>query len=176
MLPRVFLPSSVDRPAQPCPRQRLRPDRIGRWMCWMTRLLGRCRAWWRCRASSTMRSWIRCRQAVVSSVRPRDGYFPNFTVGGYVLVARLPRSVSTPKLLMTWTGPWCVAIAQRLHVHGEENTVSVYRDVHVARNRFYTDAAVAITAELKEVYQHALIWQRPWIWRMRRTNPVLTWT
>ena len=77
------------------------------------------------------------------------GYLRNLRVGGFVLVVRLRSSSSTPKLLMTWTGPWCVVVAQRPHVYGVENTVSVYRDVHVARNRFYANAAVAITAELK---------------------------
>ena len=38
----------------------------------------------------------------------------------------------------------------RLHV---QNIVSgEVRDVHVARFRFYADAALAITAELKEVF------------------------
>ena len=54
--------------------------------------------------------------------------------GDYVLVARVRRSDPTPKLLMTWTGPWRVVVAQRSHVYGVQNVVSgEVRDVHVAR-------------------------------------------
>ena len=57
---------------------------------------------------------------------------------------------------MTWTGPWCVVVFERPHVYGVQNIVSgEVRDVHVARMRFYADAALAIIAELKEVLQHA---------------------
>ena len=45
------------------------------------------------------------------------GSKPNFTVGDYVLVARIRRSGSTPKPLMTWTGPWRVVVADRQHVY-----------------------------------------------------------
>ena len=66
------------------------------------------------------------------------------------------RSGSTPKLLMTWIGPWRVVAGQRSHVFGVQHIVSgEVRDVHVARMRFYADAALEITAELKEVFQHA---------------------
>ena len=40
------------------------------------------------------------------------GSLPIFFVVDYVLVARVRRNGSTPKLLMTWTGPWRVLIAQ----------------------------------------------------------------
>ena len=64
------------------------------------------------------------------------GNLPNFAVGEYVLVARVRRSVSTAKLLMTWTGPWCVVVFERPHVYGVQNIVSgEVRDVHVARMR-----------------------------------------
>ena len=86
----------------------------------------------------------------------RVGSLPDFVVGDYVLVARVRRRGSTPKLLMTWTGPWRIVAAERLHVYGVQNIVSgEVRDVHVARLRFYADAALEITAELKEVFQHA---------------------
>ena len=76
------------------------------------------------------------------------GNLPNF-VGEYVLVAWVRRSGSTAKLLMAWTGPWRVVVAQRPQVHGVQNIVSgEVRDVHVVRMRFYGDAALAITAEL----------------------------
>ena len=84
------------------------------------------------------------------------GALPNFAVGDYVLVARVRRSGSTPKLLMTWTGPWRVVSAEKPHVFGVQNIVSGdVRDVHVARLRFYADRELAITAELKDVFQHA---------------------
>ena len=84
------------------------------------------------------------------------GALPNFAVGDYVLVARVRRSGSTPKLLMTWTGPWRVVSAEQPHVYGVQNIVSGdVRDVHVARLRFYADRALAVTAELKDVFQHA---------------------
>ena len=84
------------------------------------------------------------------------GTLPNFAAGDYVLVARVRRSGSTPKLLMTWTGPWRVVVAEHPHVYGVQNIVSgEVRDVHVARLRFYADSALAITAEVKDVFQHA---------------------
>ena len=52
------------------------------------------------------------------------GNLPNFAVGDYVLVTRVRRSGSTPKLLMTWTGLWCVVVAQRPHVYDVQNIVS----------------------------------------------------
>ena len=82
-----------------------------------------------------------------------QGNLPNFAVGEYVLVARLRRSGSTPNFFMTWTGPWGVVVAQPPHVYGVHKVLSGEgRDVHVARIRFYADAALAITAELKEVF------------------------
>ena len=84
------------------------------------------------------------------------GNFPNFAVDENVLVARVRRNGSTPKLRMTCTEPWRVVVAQRPHLYGVQNIVSgEVRDIHVARMRFYADAALAITAELKEVFQHA---------------------
>jgi len=84
------------------------------------------------------------------------GTLPNFAVGDYVLVARVRRSGSTPKLLMTWTGPWRVVSAEQPHVYGVQNIVSGdVREVHVTRIRFYADRALAITAELKDVFQHS---------------------
>ena len=57
---------------------------------------------------------------------------------------------------MTGTGPWRVLVAPRSHVYGVQNIASgEVRDVHVARMRFSADAALEITAELKEVFQNA---------------------
>ena len=41
------------------------------------------------------------------------GNLMNVTVGEYVLVARVRRSGSTPKLLIPWTGPWRMVVPQR---------------------------------------------------------------
>ena len=38
------------------------------------------------------------------------GILPSFAVGEYALVARVRRSGSTPKFLMTRTGPWRVVV------------------------------------------------------------------
>ena len=68
----------------------------------------------------------------------------------YVLVARVRRSGSPLKTLMTWTGPWRVLVAQLSHEYDMQNIVSgEVRDIRVARMRFYADAALEITAELK---------------------------
>lgn len=46
--------------------------------------------------------------------------------------------------------------AEQPHVYGVQNIVSgEVQDVHVARLRFYADSALAVTSELKEVFQHA---------------------
>ena len=94
---------------------------------------------------------------MVSSLWLRVGVIlPNFAVGEYVLVARVRLSSSTLKLLMTWTGTWRVMVAQRPHVYGVQHIISgEVRDVRVARMRFYPDAAHTITAELKDIFQHA---------------------
>ena len=85
------------------------------------------------------------------------GNLPIFFVGNYVSVARVRHSGSAPELLVTWTGPWRVVVAQRLHVYGVQNIVSgEIRDVHVDRMRSYADVALRITAELTEFFQHAL--------------------
>ena len=55
------------------------------------------------------------------------GDMTNFAVGESVLVARVRRSSSTPKLLMTWTGPWRAVVAQRPHVYGVQNIVGGLR-------------------------------------------------
>ena len=49
---------------------------------------------------------------------------PKYSVGENV---RFWRSGSTPKLLMMWTGPWRVVVAQRPHVYGVQNIVSSSR-------------------------------------------------
>ncbi|CAB1109586.1 unnamed protein product [Ectocarpus sp. CCAP 1310/34] len=84
------------------------------------------------------------------------GDLPAFTVGDYVMVARVRRSGITPKLSSTWTGPWRVVSAAKKHVYGVQNIVNgQVRDVHVARLRFYADSELNVTSDLKDVFQHS---------------------
>ena len=140
----------------------------------MTRLFGRYRAWWRCRAGST-RSWIRCRRTTVCNVRPRVR-----------VICRIFPSASTS---------WCSGAAQQLdakisrdvdrtvacgggsttaRVRRTEHRIRGVRGVHVARMRFYAGAALAITIGLKGFFEHvsrrSLRWQRLCIWRMPRLD------
>ena len=55
----------------------------------------------------------------------------------------------------TWTGPWRVVTAEKKRVYSVQNVISgEVRDVHVARLCFYSDSALEITSNLKEVFQH----------------------
>ena len=68
------------------------------------------------------------------------GQLPNFAVGDYVMVARVRRPGSTSKLVSTWTGPWRVVTADKVHVHGVQNIVmGEVKNVHVVRLWFYAD-------------------------------------
>ncbi|CAN0007804.1 unnamed protein product [Ectocarpus fasciculatus] len=67
----------------------------------------------------------------------RVGSLLELVMGDYVLVTRVRRRGSTPKLLMIWTGPWRIVTAERPHVYGFQNIVmGEVRDIHVARLRF----------------------------------------
>ena len=84
------------------------------------------------------------------------GKLPNFAVEDYVMVARVRRPGSTPKLVSTWTGPWRSVAADKVHMYGVQNTVtSKIKDVHVVRLRFYADEYLEMMAALKELFQHA---------------------
>ena len=83
------------------------------------------------------------------------GQLPNL-VGDQVMVARVRRPDSTPKLVSTWTDPWRTVTADKVHVYNGQNTVmSKLKDVHVVHLRFYIDKDLEITAALKKVFQHA---------------------
>ena len=57
--------------------------------------------------------------------------------------------------MSTWTGPWRVVGADHSHVYSVQNIVSgKVHTAHVARFRFYADADLNITAEIKDVFQH----------------------
>ena len=73
------------------------------------------------------------------------------------MVARVRRAGLTPKLAATWTGPWRVVTAEQKHVYSVQNIISGdVRDVHVVRLRFYSDAQLDVTSDLKDVFQHSL--------------------
>ena len=58
--------------------------------------------------------------------------------------------------MSTWTGPWRVVGADHSHVYSVQNIVSgKVHTAHVARLRFYADADLNITAEVKDVFQHS---------------------
>ena len=93
--------------------------------------------------------------------RHRDGassglQLPNFEVGDYVLYARVRRPGVTPKLMATWTGPWRVVGAHHPHVYEIQNIVTGrVQTAHIARLRFYADSQLNVTADVKDVFQHA---------------------
>ncbi|CAM9914211.1 unnamed protein product [Ectocarpus sp. 13 AM-2016] len=94
----------------------------------------------------------------------RVGSVPEIVEGDYVLMAGVRRRGFTPKILITWRGPWRVVAAERPQVYGVQNIVSgEVRNVHVARLRFDADAALEITAELKETFQHAFAQDRGYV-------------
>ncbi|CAN0145198.1 unnamed protein product [Hapterophycus canaliculatus] len=81
---------------------------------------------------------------------------PNFEVGDYVLYARVRRPGVTPKLMATWTGPWRVICAHHPHVFEIQNVVSGRVNTsHVARLHFCADSQLNVTADVKNVFQHA---------------------
>ena len=62
----------------------------------------------------------------------------------------------TPKLMATWTGPWRVVGAHHPHLFEIQNIVSGrVHTAHVARLRFYADSQLNVTADVKNVFQHA---------------------
>ena len=81
---------------------------------------------------------------------------PKCAVGDFVLYARVRRQGVTPKLMSTWTGPWRVVGADQSPVYSVQNIVSSkVHTAHVALLRFYADADLSITAEIKDVVQHS---------------------
>lgn len=60
---------------------------------------------------------------------------------GYMLVAKVTRQGRHHKLIVTWTGQWCVVNDDRDHPHVVQNIVSgETRDAQVARMRFHCHA------------------------------------
>ena len=84
----------------------------------------------------------------------RGKMLPRFTVGDYVLVARVSKRGKHRKLTNTWTGPWSVAIDDKEHVYAMQHLATgELHDVHVARVQFHAVGQQAITGGLLKVFQ-----------------------
>ncbi|CAN0015927.1 unnamed protein product [Scytosiphon promiscuus] len=71
-------------------------------------------------------------------------------------LACLRRAGVTPNLMATWTGPWRVIGAHHPHVFEIQYVVSDrVHAAHVARLRFFADSQLTVTADVKNVFQHA---------------------
>ena len=81
---------------------------------------------------------------------------PSFEVGDDLLHARVRRQGVTPKLMATWTGPWRVVGSHHPHFFEIQNIVSGrVHTPHVARLRVYAHSQLNVTADVKNVVQHA---------------------
>ncbi|CAM9475825.1 unnamed protein product [Ascophyllum nodosum] len=79
---------------------------------------------------------------------------PNFEVGDYVLVARVRKVGSAPKLVTTWTGPWRVVSGGSPHVYNVQDIVTgETKEVHVVRMRAYADSSLAVGAEVQGLFE-----------------------
>ena len=69
------------------------------------------------------------------------------------MMARVRRPGLTPKLVSTWTGPWRIITADKVHLYGVQNIVTdEENDMHVVRLRFYAEKELEMTAALKEMF------------------------
>ena len=60
--------------------------------------------------------------------------------------------------MSTWTGPWRVVTADKVHVNSVQNIVTgKVKDVHVVRHGFYADKDLDMTAALKQLSPHTLV-------------------
>ena len=82
----------------------------------------------------------------------RKAETPNFAIGDYVLWSRVDRkAVANDKMTMTWRGPFRIVntISDQLYSiqHLTQETTST---VHGSRLKYYHDASLNVTAELKD--------------------------
>ena len=76
---------------------------------------------------------------------------PNFTVGDYVLRADVKRKATNDKLLCSWVGPYRITACPRPYVFTLTSLVDDRtHDTHASRIKFYHDATLDITEDLKE--------------------------
>ena len=77
------------------------------------------------------------------------GQVPNFREGDFVLVGRLA-SAKTSKLQLKWHGPFRIVAISSAWVYVVEDIANHQQhEVHSSRLKFYHDASLGVTAELK---------------------------
>lgn len=83
------------------------------------------------------------------------GELPDFSLGGFVLVARRRKAARNEKLVSEWTGPWGLVSDDREHVYTIEHTVSgETRDAHIASMRFHAHRELRVARRLQNSFQH----------------------
>lgn len=106
----------------------------------------------------------RCRRAVLARVTENQQKYyehyslcklPHFTVGEYVLVARLHKPGEKRKITSTWTGSWRVANDDEKPMYAVQHLVTgETRDLHVTRMRLYAGEQFDVTRKLQDVFRH----------------------
>ena len=76
---------------------------------------------------------------------------PHFTVGNYVLEARVSGQGKHHKLMRTWTGPWRVANGDKQHVYAVRHSRTARRP-H-GDDAVYANDILEITGELGNIFQ-----------------------
>jgi hypothetical protein len=91
------------------------------------------------------------RQRFLGRESSKRGELPNFSVGDFVLVARVRIAGKTSKLQATWMGPFRVTSVSAGHTFVVQHLLNgSLLTVHASRLLFYHDALLEITTELKE--------------------------
>ena len=86
---------------------------------------------------------------IVSVLLPVPGACRISRFGYYVLVARVCKLGSAPKLVTTWTGPWREVSGGSLHVYNVQDIMTgETKDVHIVRMRAYEDSSLAVGSEV----------------------------
>jgi hypothetical protein len=81
----------------------------------------------------------------------RKGVLPTFTVGDFVLCARVRKRGVTHKLAATWCGPYRITAVGTGHVFQIQHLLSGdITSAHASRLLFYADERLHVTTDLKE--------------------------
>ncbi|KAE9171302.1 hypothetical protein PF004_g27615 [Phytophthora fragariae] len=91
----------------------------------------------------------RLKQRLLNKKRERGENVINFTEGDYVLRSRVDEK-SGNKLLVTWVGPYRVLRADAHSFLIQHLITGAELDVHASRLKFYADASLDVTEELRE--------------------------
>ena len=87
-------------------------------------------------------------------VAASTGSMPNFEVGNFVLVVRVRKLGSAPKLVTAWTGPLRVVSGGSPHVYSVQDIMTgETKEVHVVRMRAYADSSLAEGAEVQGLFK-----------------------